>query len=237
MSKTEIKLKVCLLSMLFLFSISVMAQERDFISLETNDWEASVFGDVGGDEIITSENFEISQNNEIFTMASLNNRGKLSSSTDGLAYLYQSIPSGVDFEMTVTVEVVSYEMNNQVSFGIMLRDTVYKNKTTKENLGSYLAVGPINITKEPAMTVFYRTMEEKKKQVAPLTYSSKPSTGSTYELSFIKEGDTYTLTFGDEDPYTIDDLTIFKGTNRYIGLYTSRNTRVRFSDVSLEIVE
>lgn len=230
--------KLQIISIMFVLictTFSLTAQDNNFIKLGDTQWKGSVFGDIGGPEVLTPENFEITQNDDTFLMASRNNRGKLSSSTDGLAFLYQSIPADANFEMTVTVEVKSFNMNNQVSFGIMLRDTVYENFATKENFGSYLAVGPINITKEIPSWVFYRTMEEKTSKISPITYTAKPAVGSTYEISFIKDGDSYTLTYGDEDPFTVDDFTIFNGNELFIGVYTSRNTEVIYSDINLEI--
>lgn len=223
---------MCLILTTFLGNL--VAQDASYLQLNGTEWNGSVFGDVGGDNVITPENFEITQKSEdSFVLRSSNNRGKIASSSEGIAFLYQEINTDEDFEMAATVEVLSYEMNNQVSFGIMLRDTVLENTATKENLGSYIAVGPVNITKEPAMTVFYRSPDVKTKKVNPMNYSAKPNSGLTYDVIMEKSGNSFTLIFGDEDPYEIEDLSIFNGEKLYIGVYTSRNTTVKYTELTL----
>lgn len=59
----------------------------------SSHWNGNAFGDVDGQDKINSENFEITENEDgSVKMRSSNNRGKISSSTDGIAYYSQDIP-------------------------------------------------------------------------------------------------------------------------------------------------
>ncbi|HEY8421719.1 MAG TPA: bacterial Ig-like domain-containing protein [Thermoclostridium sp.] len=203
----------------------------DFISIKSN-WKGSVFGDVGGQGKITSENFEITENSDgTVKLRSSNNCGKIASSSEGIAFYYQEIPSDTDFEFTATATVESFDMNNQVSFGIMLRDKILINESSKDPLGSYIAVGPIDVTKDPAKYTFSRNVQGQSKQ-GDIKSEPIPAPGNTYRLSLKKTGNIYVLTFGNEEPIILDSFT-FEGDILYAGLYTSRNTSVVFSDIQL----
>ena len=231
---------VFLLSFLIVFpttTVPAIAEEADpdFISIKSN-WKGSVFGDVGGQDKITFENFEITETSVgTAKLRSSNNRGKIASSSEGIAFYYQEIPSDTDFELTATATVESFDINNQVSFGIMLRDKILINESNKDTLGNYIAVGPIDTAKVPAKYTFSRNTEGQSKQ-GDITNEFVPAPGNTYKLSLKKTGDIYVLTFGSEEPVIIDSFT-FEGDTLYAGLYTSRNTSVVFSDIPFSITE
>ena len=105
------------------------ATEDEMISINS-DWKGTVFGDVGGNNNITSENFGITEvNDNLVNMYARNGSGKISTSTDGIGYYYTEIPTDADFDFSVTAEVVHFDPDNQVAFGVMLRDVVYENKS------------------------------------------------------------------------------------------------------------
>ena len=230
------KLAALLLCFLLVFpSVAIPAAAEDsaddFISIKS-DWKGSVFGDVGGQNKITSENFEITENDDgTVKLRSSNNCGKIASSSEGIAFYYREIPSGTNFELTATATVESFDMNNQVSFGIMLRDKILINESNKDPLGSYIAVGPIDVTKDPAKYTFSRNAQGQSKQ-GDIKNQPKPAPGNTYKLSLKKSGNIFVLAFGDEEPIILDSFT-FEGDILYAGLYTSRNTSVVFSDILL----
>ena len=132
---------------------------------------------------------------------------KLQSSSEGIAFYYQEIPSDTDFELTATATVESFDINNQVSFGIMLRDKILINESNKDTLGNYIAVGPIDTAKVPAKYTFSRNTEGQSKQ-GDITNEFVPAPGNTYKLSLKKTGDIYVLTFGSEEPVIIDNFTL-----------------------------
>ena len=214
------------------------AADDEIVSVESDEWTGTVFGDVGGTDKLTAENFEISEiDDAAFTMRSSNNRGKIASSSEGITFLYQAVSGDDDFEAYAYAAVESFDVNNQVSFGFMLRDKIYDFVSTKEDLGSYLAVGPISVKNEVANFVFLRTPESTTSKQGELTDTPLPTAGGMeYDIFFAKTGNTYTLTFGNEEPYELElPEGFFASDELYIGLFTARNTTVTFSDVTLDI--
>lgn len=224
----------------FLLVISTMtvmsfATDQQMISI-SSDWQGSVFGDVGGQNKITYENFEITENSDgTVKLRSSNNRGKMASSSEGIAYYYKEVPADANFEFSATATVESFDINNQVSFGLMLRDKVPHNESTKENLGSYLAVGPINAAKDVAQISFHRIAGSKMAREGNMVNEAVPGPGSVYDLSIRKSGNIYVLQFGNEKPVIIDDFDAFAGSKVFAGLYTSRNTTVTFSNIDIKV--
>ncbi len=214
----------------------------DMISV-SGDWHGSVFGDVGGQDKITADNFHIVESAaNTVAMRAANNRGKIASSSEGIALYYQEVAADRDFTLSATATVKSFDVNNQVSFGLTVRDAVVENLNTKVNLGNYLAVGPINVKDDVAKYTFARTVstdvygEESHSQVKPgeMVIESKPAPDRVYDLTIRKVGSTYIVTFGNEEPYVYEDFP-FVGDSRYVGLYAARNTEVEFSNVALTV--
>lgn len=209
---------------------ALMDDKEGPITSISSNWNGNIFGDVGGQDKINAENFEITENEDgSVKMRSSNNRGKISSSTDGIAYYFQDIPEDTNFEFSVTASVVSFDANNQVSFGMMLRDEIYEDlHGTEYANGNHLSVGALDKT----MKVFTRqgTVLEK---IELSQMSNMPENGSTYELKMKKMGSLIILEIDDEQ-IMIEDYT---GEIHYAGLFTSRNTEVVYSNISLEIEE
>jgi hypothetical protein len=213
------------------------AQAPTIIYTVSGDWKASVFGDVGGLDKISAENFEIAEKEAgTVSLRSLNDRGKIASTSEGIAYYYREVSASADFELRATASVSSFARNNQVSFGIMLRDKVYMNEFVKADLGSYLALGPLGAANPTAQFVFQRTPDGLTR-TGDIVKSQPPGPGTSYRISFKKTGDQYILSFGDEAPVAINGFPAFTGNARYIGLFTSRNTAVKFSELSFSAGE
>lgn len=212
----------------------LFAQDQEVISVTSTTWKASIFGDIGGDSsVITPNYFGITQlTDNSFNLRSSSNKGKIASSSEGIAYVYQELSKGKDFVMTAKAEVKSFEINNQVSFGIMVRDTVYENFGTKEGLGSYVSAGVLNITNDVPTASFFRTPDSKTSSIAKLESSPKPAAGAVYDIKVAKTGSTYTLTFGTDEKEFSEE--IFSGDSIYVGIYTARNCEVTFTDVTLK---
>lgn len=205
-----------------------------FISIGS-DWSGSVFGDIGGQDKLSAENFEITERPDgSVALRSANDRGKIASTSEGIAFYYKEIPAGADFELTATAAVESFKVNNQVSFGLMARDTVFMNESVKENLGSYLAVGPINTAAAAPQYTFSRTAEGLVRR-HDILKSPAPASGAVYTIGLRKTGDLYVLSFGGEEPAVWSGFQGFPDGPRFVGLFTSRNAAVSFSDISLRI--
>ncbi|MCI3927654.1 bacterial Ig-like domain-containing protein [Paenibacillus sp. TRM 82003] len=195
-----------------------------------SDWSGSVFGSVGGQDKITSENFGITENGDgTVTLRSANDRGKISSSEEGIAYYYKSVPVDADFELKATARVDAWTANNQVAFGLMLRSKVYQNVSSVTDVvysdGSYLAVGAL----DQSIKSFRKLNAVEKTTFAS---AAAPAGGATYELSIKKSGNSYMLRVGDETQ-TIENL---PDALTHAGLFTSRNVTVTYSQISLQIV-
>ncbi|MFA9560575.1 bacterial Ig-like domain-containing protein [Evansella sp. AB-rgal1] len=215
------------------FQLPVFAEEEvdpfeGMINI-SSDWQGSVFGDNGGQSNISSENFEITENeNNTVTVRSSNNRGKIAGSTEGIAYYFKDVPTDGNYKISATAHVNAWTANNQVSFGIMLRGNVLENENQGTFTGDYVAVGAL----DQVMKGFYKYSDsglQKNNHTFPNT--SVPAAEETYELSIQKSGNLYILEV-DGEVQTIEE---YNGEINYAGLFTSRNTTVTFSDVKLAI--
>ncbi|NOU92200.1 exopolygalacturonate lyase [Paenibacillus sp. LMG 31456] len=201
----------------------------DFINI-SSDWEGSVFGDVGGQDKITSTNFGINENaNGSVTLKSLNDRGKIVSSAsaaEGIAYYFKKVPANANYELSAKATVDKWTANSQVAFGIMLRSNVLDNTHQTSYTGDYVSLGAF----EQKMKSLYK---QGAGAPAKLEFDNAvlPGGGNVYDLSIKKSGNTYLLKIGNEtkviENFT-NDLT-------YAGLFTSRNTTVTYSDISLKM--
>ena len=60
---------------------------------------------------------------------------------------YTKIPAGRDFELTAKAVINDYFLNDQVSFGLMVRDTTcILIQVTPDILGDYVAAAPLLLT-------------------------------------------------------------------------------------------
>lgn len=210
----------------------ISSYERELpIATITSDWSGTVFGDVGGQDKIVRENFEITENMDgTVKVKSANNRGKISGSTDGIAYYFQEIPSDADFEFHATAYVESFDANNQVSFGIMLRDEVYDYVNgTEYASGNHLSVGALDQT----MKAFKREDGSLNKIHTFAGGSHSPNSGQIFDLSVKKMGSLFVLQVNGEEKI-IEDYT---GAVQYAGLFTSRNTEIVYSNLVLNVQE
>ncbi|SDZ46829.1 Ig-like domain (group 3) [Evansella caseinilytica] len=213
-------------------NLTVLAQEaeedNEMISI-SSDWRGSVFGDNGGQGNISYENFEITEHdNGTVTLRSSNDRGKIASGTEGIAYYFKDVPANGNFEIMVKAHVDDWTANNQVSFGLMLRGNVLDNENQGAFTGDYVAVGAL----DQQMKGFFKYENsniQKDGLVFPETAS--PAADQEYDLSIQKSGHLYILKIDGE----IQTIESYDGEIQFAGLFTSRNTTVTFSDVHLKI--
>ncbi|KHF40549.1 bacterial Ig-like domain-containing protein [Halalkalibacter okhensis] len=194
----------------------------------SSDWKGSVFGDNGGQGNYTYDNFEVTENaDETVTIRSSNDRGKISSSTEGIAYYFKDVPSEGNFELTAKVHVDAWTANNQVSFGLMLRGNVLDNENDGTFTGDYVAVGAL----DQEMKGFYKYAGAGIQKDGLTFQSTAPAAEEDYKLSIQKSGNLYILKIDDE----VQTIENYNGEINFAGLFTSRNTTVTFSEVDLLI--
>ncbi|WP_240468565.1 bacterial Ig-like domain-containing protein [Gracilibacillus sp. YIM 98692] len=217
---------VLLLSNIQVTALSANTEDAEMIDI-SSDWQGSIMGNVGGDNKITSENFGITENDDdSVTLKSINNRGKIESGSEGIAYYFKEVPTDTNYTISATAKVDSWDANSQVGFGIMLRSNVLDNENDSSFTGDYVAAG--NIKQE--MRGFYKYADEDFKHPEDLYTGPAPAVGEEYELSIQKSANFYTITIDGVEKTLehTEDL-------NYAGLFTSRNTEVTFSDIKLDI--
>ncbi|MBS4195135.1 bacterial Ig-like domain-containing protein [Lederbergia citri] len=153
--------------------------------------------------------------------------GKISSTVDGLSFYYQALPANANFELRATAKAESFGANNQVSFGLMLRDEVGEHWSSSGHESNYVAVGAI----DQEIKGFYK--QEVQTKLPPFD-PTIPSAGDEYDFSIKKSGDTYVVSVNGEvsKPFTLDN--IFQD-EFYAGIYAARDTIVTFHNVSLDV--
>jgi len=208
------------------FSLAVYADDSPPAGMihipESSPWKGSVFGDVGGQDKITADNFAITEHaGGSVTLRSSNDRGKISSTTEGIAYYYQMVQPADNYELKAKVHVEAWKSgNNQIAFGIMIREGILFNQNASFT-SDYVAVGAL----DQAMKGFYKKGGSQVKSGYEFS-ANVPAVGETYELSVRKYGNVYSIRIGDESYEIVTDSRM-----SYAGLFTSRNTTVTFSDI------
>ncbi|MCR4676763.1 MAG: hypothetical protein K5634_06000, partial [Sphaerochaetaceae bacterium] len=205
-----------------------------FTSADGTIWHGTVFGDVGGKDKISADNFSAVIDGEKITLSVANNRGKISSGSDGLMFYYVKLPVGKNFTISAKAKIEKFTANNQVSFGLMVRDELYIDEYVSATMGDYVAAGSRN---QGAIVNFGRKSSALVGSAPQAAISLEP--GSEVELKIVSSNDGYTLTYGGETVSAGFDyaLTGIDSDYVYAGFYVVRNCSVTFSDISLVINE
>lgn len=198
-------------------------------------FKGTVFGDVT--TLPTeSDNYILEEVPGGIHIAVKNNDGKISAVTDGIAMYYKKIPVNVNFTLKAKMTINDYFYNNQVSFGLMVRDDMYIDKVTPDILGDYVAAAPLLLTHENAPANCFARKSGKLVYGGTCTRGYKP--GETVKVQIESTSDGYACTFGDETTITggFDfKLTALDPENVYLCMFAARNADVTFSDVRLDI--
>jgi pectin methylesterase-like acyl-CoA thioesterase/lysophospholipase L1-like esterase len=201
-------------------------------------WSGSVFGNVGGTDKISTDNFALEEVNGGVRIAALKGNGKIASTVDGLAMYYYKIPVGSTFTLTATATVNSITQNDQVSFGLMARDDMYLDTSLSDALGDYVAAGPLKITKGSSMwNCFARKSGVLTSGGACEKYTAI-NAGDSFDLKIQSNSDGYACTFGDETTVTggFDfALTKVDSDYVYVGMFAARQADVTFTDITLVV--
>lgn len=194
------------------------------------EYWASVFGDVGSTSKINKENFDISENtNSVHLRAgvwdSTTNKAKTSigkisgSAGDGLAMYFKKISSNQDFSLKGTIKVNTYDKNNQVGFGIMLKDDMYIDEFLSTKItGDYVAAGAVNHLKAP--TAAFSKVNGKlssDKTTSEITFNQE------IPVSISRKGNVITTSFDNiTNTYTDFNISKIDQENDYVGFFVSR---------------
>ena len=207
----------------------------------TEPWWGSAFGNVGGATKPGNKDLnEIEEFNGGIRMHSgmkdgSKDCGKIAGSEDGLLFYFQKLPIVSDFTLTAKAKILNIKSNNQVSFGLMARDNVL----IDENLGglnsNYAAAGALKIANADSWAAGFARIDAALNE-NPHAVESVPAKDTVVALSLSKKGNELTVQYGKEAPvtYTVN-LGEYDKENMYVGVYTSRNAYVEFTDISLEV--
>src|SRR5690625_4554219 len=198
--------------------------ERDIPDMTLGDWSFDDFGSNTGDD--KNPDTIIHDDGSVTLEAS---GGKISSSVDGISFYNQEIPADTNFEISTTATVHHFGANNQVSFGLMLRDELGDHRQSDGHESNYVAVGAL----DQSLKGFYKQDSQTKLDAFA---SVIPSAEDVYDLKIKKSGDTYVVSVdgNESDPITLDH--IFSG-NLSLGAYVARDTEVTFSDLEINVDE
>ncbi len=194
-------------------------------------WSCSVFGDID-DASIKADNFKVGINGDSITLSALNNKGKIAKMSDGIMFYYTQLPAGTRFTLRAKARIDSFLANDQVSFGLMVRDDLYVDRFVAMTMGDYVAAGMMNqgniVNFGRKSGVFFGRQKDSTLPIKP---------GTTVEMEIIASNDGYALNFnGNTDSAGFDyALTSVDPEHIYAGFYVVRNCTVSFSDIHLEI--
>lgn len=208
----------------------------DYTDCQGNVFKGTVFGDVGMKADKFPEHFVLEPMTDGgLHIAVRDNAGKISAVSDGIAMYYRKVSVAKHFRIRAKVEVLDYFSNDQVSFGLMVRDDVYVDQETPDILGDYVAAAPLLLTrKDGALNCFAR---KSGLLVDGGKVSREYQVGETICLELASTGDGYAATFGEEKTVTggFDfQLTAVDPKNVYVGMFVSRNAEVIFRDIEFE---
>lgn len=202
-------------------------------------WFGTVFGDCGGEEKLADPaNYEIIESDGKITMHSgtvdgSKSVGKIAGASDGIQFYFQKLPVDRDFTLKAKAKVLQLAKNNQVSFGVMVRDDVYIDKFDNSINSDYVAAGPLKLANGDD----YSSSWMRKDGTLNETHNAGqkiPEVGDVIDISITKKDNVYTTKFGsDTAEYTIDLKNVDPNVI-YAGLYTVRSAYVEFTEVSLE---
>jgi LPXTG-motif cell wall-anchored protein len=200
-------------------------------------WKGTVFGDVGGNPSTTNQTLETDSNGNMH-IAVANNKGKIASTVDGIAMYYYKVPASSTFTLTAKAKINRFDLNDQVTFGLMARDAMYIDYNTKDALGDYVAAAPYKLTKAGAGG-FWNCFARKSGVLTQGGTAANPiSAGDTVNLSIASNSDGYAAAFGNEATITggFDfQLTSIDSNYVYVGMFVARNADITFSDVKLVV--
>ena len=207
-------------------------------------FKGTVFGNVGGAEKIHQGNFTLEPDDTgaihmragVFTSKDEGKGiGKISTPNEGVAMYYQEIPATSNFTLTADVTINKLVSNNQVSFGLMVRDDIYLDTSADETLGDYVAAGPLRL----ASTVQTNSFARKNGVLTKGGTCTKTyGIGDTLTVTIKKTNDGYTCTYGENEPISAGfdfRLTSVDSEFVYAGMFVSRNADVTFTNVKLKL--
>lgn len=200
----------------------------------TGEWYKSCMGNIGGDDLTP---FTITNTGDnAFSITCTKGKGKIASGEDGFASVFRQIPIGKDFEASAIATVKTMGGVKQAAFGMMLRDDIYINKTSKKDAltlkSNYVAAGALTNEDADTTAIFSRKSTTLNKSKNTVTLAAEQQ----IEISIKKVGQEVTLKFGDvTEKFTDFDFRSTDTDYMYLCLFATRDFAVDFTNVQFEI--
>lgn len=199
-------------------------------------FKGTVFGDVGGTPSTKNQILETDAKGNMH-IAVMNNKGKISGSTDGIAMYYYKIPADATFTLTADMTINAYNSNNQVAFGLMVRDAMYIDFNSKDFNGDSVNAAFSRLADMDSGVALNNCYARKdgKLMYGP-SLSRAYTAGETVTLTLSGTADGYSTKIGEEETVSggFDfKLTYLDPDYVYIGMFASRNADVTFSNIKL----
>ncbi len=204
----------------------------------TAPWCGSAFGSgvLGSSQNIQDNHKIIEQGTDTVRLVSTNNKGKITSSEDGLLMYFQEIDSDQDFTLTAKAHINSYDENSfQTGFGLMLRDDIIINQQCKIN-SPYTAVGNVTQGLGKIKVAVFRRLSDTTLESSAI---NSETINSDIELKLSRTNGVITAQFGDNAPITFNDslcdLTKVCANKDYVGMFVTRNADITFNNIKLTL--
>jgi len=196
----------------------------DYIPTEP-EWQYRIFGsstDLVNNAVTVNDDGSV-------TVESLNGKGKISSTVDGIAFYYTPWDSTKGFQLTAKARVETFVPgNNQRAFGLMLRNTVGVHGDSSGHASNLAAAG----AEHQEMVAFYKAGAPDATAFSRISLINKiPADGDEYTLRIIKNEDNTAIACVDSEYAVIDTTGMFTENKFYIGLFAARDAKVTFSDI------
>ena len=204
-------------------------------------WYGTAFGDCGADPSNASNGYKAYEEVEgqfiVGQTGTSSPKGKVTSSSEGIAGVFTQISKTKNFVITCDALVTTEVDTKQEAFGLMLRDDLYlpvKDATIKSN---YVAAGMY--TKDSNTHIVYsRENETLSSGIASITGFYQTDDVASLKIERIGQVVTCSVTYKDQtytNTYTDFDFTAIDNDYMYIGMYATRGTLVKFTNVNLTI--
>ncbi len=209
-------------------------------NFKTDSWYGTAFGDCGGSPLKSGFIAE-EETQGVFKVGQFgtSNKGKISSSTEGIGMIFKQVSRKKNFKITANVEITECLTVKQAGFGLMLRDDIYVEQAEKNPtiLSNYVAAGFYNSNDTESNILYSREnaiLKNEGNKVLAYNKGSKAvltieRLGQVVKTMVVYEGQTYIATYTDFDFFAIDNEYM------YVGMYATRGTVATFTNVDFQI--
>ena len=204
----------------------------------------TAFGDTGGKPDAASNGYVAKEvSNGIYQVGQSKTsatyyKGKISSSTYGLAFLFYQVDKDYNFTMSVKAKITTQNSDDkQAGFGLMLRDDCFEPVQDAAILSNYVAAGLVSKAAGSAIANF-SSVNGKRADGDAVSSSFALNDEATFTIKrlgqvvtceTIYKGTTYTKT------YTDFDFTAVDSDYMYIGMFGARGIIAEYTNVSFSI--